>query len=437
MIGKEIYQFAKLLWPLNRSISGDGVRETLRLIQSHLPDLQIFEVQSGTKVFDWVVPKEWRIRDAYIETPRGERICEFKKNNLHIVGYSTPVNRYMSLNELQNYLYSLPEQPTAIPYVTSYYRERFGFCLSDNQRKSLEEGTYKVVIDSDLIDGSLTYGEYLIPGKSSQEVFISTYICHPSMANNELSGPTVTTFLGRWLNSLKERRYTYRIVFIPETIGSIIYLSQNLKVLRENVICGFNVSCIGDDRAYSYLPTRSGLTLADQVALHVLKYIDENYVVYTWNDRGSDERQYCAPHIDLPVVSIMRTKYGEYPEYHTSLDDLINVVTPSGLEGGFKVLQRAIEAIETNYFPVVKVLGEPQLGKRGLYPNLSTKNSSLQVKTMMNLITWSDGAKSLLEIADLCDVPIWELIPIAQKLVEHDLIEFFEFPTKRRIIDGD
>ena len=431
MIGKEIHQFAKQIWPLNRSITGDGVRETLRQIQKHLPELRILEVKSGTKVFDWVVPKEWKIHNAYIQTPNGERICEFKRNNLHVVGYSAPVDRYMSLKELQKHLYSLPEQPDAIPYVTSYYEERFGFCISDYQRKTLKDGQYRAVVDSELFDGSLTYGELVIPGQSDEEIFISTYICHPSMANNELSGPTVTTFLGRWINSLETRRFTYRIVFIPETIGSITYLSRNLKHLKEKVICGFNVSCIGDDRSYSYLPTRRGAgvdgnTLADKVAKHVLKFTDKNYVTYTWNDRGSDERQYCAPHVDLPVVSIMRTKYGEYPEYHTSLDNLEDVVTPVGLEGGFTVMTRAIQAVEAHYFPIVNVIGEPQLGKRGLYPNLSTRESGRQVHTMMNLLTWSDGKNSLIDIADLCDVPIWDLMPIAKILVQHNLLTFAE-----------
>ena len=430
MIGERIHQFAKQLWPLNRSITGDGVRETLRQIQNYLPDLCISEVKSGTKVFDWVVPKEWKIRNAYIETPSGERICELKCNNLHVVGYSTPVDRYMSLNELQEHLYSLPEQPDAIPYVTSYYEERFGFCISDYQRKALQGGQYRAVVDSELFDGSLTYGELVIPGQSDEEIFLSTYICHPSMANNELSGPTVTTFLGLWLKSLENRRFTYRIVFVPETIGSITYISRNLKHLKEKVICGFNISCVGDDRSYSYLPTRRGdadsTILADKIAKHVLRFTDENFVSYKWNDRGSDERQYCAPHVDLPVVSIMRTKYGEYPEYHTSLDNLEDVVTPSGLEGGYTIMTRAIQAVEAHYYPIVNVIGEPQLGKRGLYPNLSTRDSGRQVHTMMNLLTWSDGKKSLIDIADICNVPIWELMPIAKNLVQHDLIKLAE-----------
>ena len=429
MIGVEIYEFAKTLWPINRSITGDGVRETLQLIKLHLPNLRIFEVDSGTKVFDWTIPKEWKIRSAWIIKPNGEKIADFSQNNLHVVGYSTPIHKKILLSELQDHLYSLPEQPTAIPYITSYYKERWGFCLSHEQRECLEDGEYEVFIDSELYDGSLTYGELIIQGKSSKEIFISTYVCHPSMANNELSGPTVTTFLAKWISALKKRRYTYRIVFIPETIGSITYLSRNLEHLQKHVIGGFNVSCVGDDRAYSYLPSRRGNSLSDEIAQHVLKSIDKNYVRYRWTDRGSDERQYCAPFINLPIASIMRTKYGSYDEYHTSLDNLEGVVTPTGLEGGYNALMRAVEAIENNYFPVVKVLGEPQLSKRGLYPTLSSKDSGAEIRLMMNLISWSDGSKSMLEISELSGVPIWNTYPICKILAEHDLLELSENPS--------
>ena len=423
MIGTEIYGLAKKLWPINRSITGDGVRETLSILKSeHLPTLSIKEVPTGTKVLDWVVPREWKIRDAYIITPSGEKICDFTNNNLHVVGYSVPVHKRINLEELNQHLYSLSDQPDAIPYITSYYTERWGFCITQRQRDQLIDGDYEVFIDSDLFSGSLTYGELILSGESSEEVFLSTYICHPSMANNELSGPTVTTYLAKWLGALTYRKYTYRIIFIPETIGSITYISQNLAWLQSHVIAGFNISCVGDDRTYSYLPSRNGSTISDQIARHVLKWIKPDFDCYKWSDRGSDERQYCAPGVDLPIASIMRTKYGQYPEYHTSLDDLINVVTPEGLYGGYKALQLAIEAVEKNCHPKMTVLGEPQLGKRGLYPTLSTKASGLEVKLMMDLITWSDGSKCLIEIAEECDVPVWELYPIIDKLLLHNLI---------------
>lgn len=430
MIGNDIHALAKRLWPINRSITGDGVRETLSILKEILPELVTYEVPSGTQVFDWTIPKEWRVNDAYIVTPSGKRICEFKKKNLHLVGYSTPIRSRLSLSELQNHLYSLPNQPNAIPYITSYYKERWGFCLTHEERECLEDGEYEVFIDSELFDGSLTYGEVLIKGESSKEVFISTYVCHPSMANNELSGPCVTTFLAKKLKGLGLTKYSYRLIFIPETIGSITYLSKNIEHLKKSVVAGFNVSCVGDNRDYSYLPSRNGNTLSDQVAKHVLKYTCSTYKSYTWSDRGSDERQYCAPGVDLPIASIMRTKYGKYDEYHTSLDDLINVVTAEGLEGGFNAIWNTIEALERNVYPKVKVLCEPQLGKRGLYPTLSTKASGAEVRLMMDLITWSDGTRSLIEIAELCSSPVWELYPIVDKLSSHNLMDLLEGPAQ-------
>ena len=300
---------------------------------------------------------------------------------------------------------------------------------SQEQFDQLEDGTYSIHIDSKLFEGVLNYGELLIGGKSSKEVFISTYVCHPSMANNELSGPTVVTFLAKWLAEFKELEYSYRIIFIPETIGSILYLSLHYQHMKKNVFSGFNVSCIGDNRAYSYLPSRNGNTLSDRIAKHVLKHIDPNFKSYSWFDLGSDERQYCAPNVDLPIASIMRTKYGMYDEYHTSLDDLINVVTAKGLEGGFNALWKAIEALERNSYPKVKILCEPQLGKRDLYPALLTEHTNSKVMQMLNLITWSDGAHSLIDIAELCESPIWELYPIVKKLEDHKLIELYNEPS--------
>jgi len=423
MIADEMYALAKRLWPINRSLTGDGVRQTLKILQCQLPELTMHEVPTHTKVFDWTVPREWRVRDAWIKTPRGERICEFQKNNLHLMGYSVPVRATLDWATLNEHLYSLPDQPTAIPYVTSYYQERWGFCLSHEQRNGLDrKGKYEVYIDAELFDGHLTYGDLIIPGRSSQEVLLSTYVCHPSMANNELSGPIVATFLARWLAATPNRRYTYRFVFIPETIGSIVYLSRHLDSLKSSVIAGFNISCVGDDRSYSYLPSRSGNTLSDRVALHVLKWIDPNFRRFSWLDRGSDERQYCAPGVDLPIASIMRTKYAEYPEYHTSLDSLERVVTPKGLFGGYEALRRALEAIEANVCAKVTVLGEPQLGKRGLYPTISTKETARNVRTMMNFLTYADGINSLLDIAELGNVPIWDLYEYVETFEKNGLI---------------
>lgn len=419
--GQAMHDFARALFPLPRSLTGEGTRETLRQIQAHLPGMQIHEVPSGTSVFDWEVPPEWNVRSARLIGPDGEVIADFDEHNLHLVGYSEPVDREIEWEELEPRLYSLPDQPTAIPYITSYYNRHWGFCLTDEVKRTLGPGTYRVEIDSELKPGSLSYGEWIWPGETEEEVFLSTYVCHPSMANNELSGPAVTTWIGKWLQELP-RRYTYRIVFIPETIGSITYLSRNADEMKRKVVAGFNVSCIGDDRVYSYLPSRAGDTVSDRAGRHVLGWIDPDYIRYSYLDRGSDERQYCAPGIDLPVASVMRSKYGEYPEYHTSLDDL-DLVTPSGLQGGYDALKECIEVIEANGSWRVTVLGEPQLGKRGLYPTISTVGGASSVRTMMDLIAYSDGTRDLIEVADTIGARAKDLIPIYDRLENHGLME--------------
>jgi len=419
----DLYQWAKDLFPICRSLTGAGVRETLEYIKNLIPELTVHSINSGEDVFDWQVPLEWNIKEAYIENESGEKIIDFKANNLHVVGYSEPVDLILSLDDLQAHLHSIPSQPNAIPYVTSYYSKNWGFCLTEIQRQSLVDGNYHVVIDSDLSDGILNYADIVIQGKSKEEVFLSTYVCHPSMGNNELSGPIVTTALAQWISKLKDPHYTYRFVFIPETIGSIIYLSKHLEHLKANVIAGFNVTCVGDDRCYSFMPSKNGNTLSDRVGKHILNSIDPAYKSYSWLHRGSDERQYCAPGIDLPIASIMRSKYDEYPEYHTSLDDL-SLISSEGLHGGFNALKRALEAIEFNGFPKATVFGEPQLGKRGLYPLTSTKESTDIARSMMDLLTYSDGAMDLVDIAEKIGVPIWELYEIVNSLVDHGLLEF-------------
>ena len=415
-----MYDWAVDLFPINRSLSGDGVRQTLRYIKNIIPELEVNEVPSGTKCFDWTIPQEWNCNDGYIIDPDGNKICDFKINNLHIVGYSTPIDSEIELEELIEHLYYLEEQPTAIPYITSYYSPRWGFCLSFNEFQKLKKGIYKVKINSELKDGNLTYGEIKLKGESEKEIFLSTYVCHPSMANNELSGPVVTTALVNFIKSLKGRKYSYRIVFIPETIGSITYISRNIDDMKKNIIAGFNVTTIGDDRSYSYIPTRYGNTLSDKVSKHVLQDID--YVEYSFLDRGSDERQYCSPGVDLPIATICRTKYGVYPEYHTSLDDL-TVISPSGLYGGYEKIKKAIELLEKNNYYKVNVLCEPQLGKRGLYPTISTKTSGDIVRTMMDFIAYADGNNDLIDIANIIGVQAEELFDIADKMKTAKLIE--------------
>lgn len=419
-IGKEMYELVKRMFPICRSITGNGIRVTLKIIQEHIP-IKIHEVPTGTKVFDWTVPKEWNIKDAYVEDKDGNKIIDFNENNLCVVGYSIPVNKVVSLSELQKHLHSLPGQSEAIPYVTSYYKERWGFCIAHKYRKQLKDGQYKVFIDSELKDGSLTYGEIIIPGKLEKEVFLSTYICHPSMANNELSGPAVTTFLTKWiLNS--QRRFSYRIIFVPETIGSITYLSKNLEAMKKNVIVGFNVSCVGDNKVYSYLPTRNGDTYADKIALNILSFKHPDFKKWSFLDKGSDERQYNAPGVELPVCCVMRSKYGSYPEYHTSLDNL-DFVSVEGLTGAYDILKECLILIEENRKYKINCLGEPQLGKRGLYPTISTKSSANEVKNMMDFIAYADGNNDLIDISNKINVPVWELYPIIKKLIQFDLLD--------------
>ena len=421
--GMFMHDLARRLFPICRSLTGDGVRQTISILGEYLADLKVREIKSGTQVFDWSVPDEWNIRGGYLVGPDGARVVDFNDSNLHIVGYSEPIDKILTLSELQPHLHSIPEMPDAVPYVTSYYNRSWGFCLTHNRRKSLVDGEYRAVIDSTLAPGSLTYAELVIPGESKQEVFISTYVCHPSMANNELSGPVVSTSLAMWLSNQERLRYTYRFVFVPETIGSIVYIYNNFDHLKEHVIAGYNVSCVGDDRAYSYLPSRLGNTLSDRIAKHVLKHIDANYRTHSFLERGSDERQYCSVGVDLPIASVMRSKYGTYPEYHTSKDDLDTVVTPGGLEGGFRALQTCIKAIEVNRNYHCTQYCEPQMGKRGLYSALGTRNMTYAVKMRMDILCYCDGEHSLLDIAELIGCPIEDLLPFVKELEANFLIE--------------
>jgi len=419
---EKMYELLKLLFPIHRSITGAGLRKTLLHLKKIIPKLSIKSISSGTKVFDWTVPEEWVISEAYLMDKQGNRVIDIKNNNLHVISYSMPINKWIPVDELIKNIYTLPEKPDAIPYVTSYYKKNWGFCMSYNQLTLLKDPEYKAVIKSKFKSGFLNYGELLIPGKSKIEVFISTYICHPSLANNELSGPVVVTALSQWLQLQKNLNFSYRIIFIPETIGSIAYLSKNYKSLKNKVIAGFNVTCVGDENCYSYLPSRSELTYADKVAKHALRYIDVNFKKYSWLDRGGDERQYCAPGIDLPVVSIMRSKYGEYSQYHTSLDNL-DFVSQKGLEGSLDTLKKCIEIIENDCYLITKVLCEPKLDKIKIYPTTSFRDLPDEAKTVRDILTYADGSNSLLDIAIKINKPFWNLIDLVNLLEKNKLIK--------------
>lgn len=427
-MGDDMHAMARALFPITRSLTGAGVRQTLVELRRTIPGLQVVEVPTGTQAFDWIVPNEWNIRDAYVADAAGNRVIDFRRNNLHVVSYSEPVDRELELEDLQPHLHSLPDQPDAIPYVVSYYERRWGFCLTHRDRERLARGRYRVVIDSTLAPGHLTYGEVVLPGRESREILLSTYLCHPSLANDNLSGVVVTASLAQWLQTMADRRYTYRLVFIPETLGALVYLSRHLEHLRRSVAAGFVLTCVGDEREYSFIPSRLGGTLADRVALNILRSLPGGFRQYSFRDRGSDERQYCSPGVDLPVASITRSKYRVFPEYHTSKDNL-EFITEAGLRGSFEVYRRCLLALEGNARFRCTTLGEPQMGRRGLFPTLSIKGSNSPAIQLMNVLCYCDGQHDLLAIADRLEVSADSLLPIAELLEQHGLI--------RRLPEGD
>ncbi len=416
-----MHQLAERLYPICRSITGDGVRETLNILGEYIP-LSVSEVSSGTQVFDWEVPLEWNIRDAWVKNSDGEKVIDFKEHNLHVIGYCMPFQGRMSLTELKEHLHTLPDQPDVFPYVTSYFEERWGFCLAHNDLINLQEDTYEIHIDTDLKSGFLTYGELLIPGESEKEILLSTYICHPSMANNELSGPVVATFLARTLLNRKKNHYSYRVLFVPETIGSITYLSLQLEALKKKVVGGYVLTCCGDEGQFTYLQTRKENMNVDRVSQHVLGEKIGDYNLYDFLDRGSDERQYNSPGVDLHIGSITRSMYGCYPQYHTSADDL-TFITEKGLRETLDIYQECLKVFDFNQSYRRLTLCEPQLSKRGLYPTLSTRQSYDAVETMMNFLAYCDGEHDLVWIAEKIGRYAGDLIPLIGQLMDHDLIE--------------
>lgn len=402
--GKEIYAWAKRLFPLHRSLTGKGNLETLRYIQTIVPGLKVKALKSGTRCMDWVIPPEWNVQDAYILDPRGKKIIDFRKNNLHVLAYSEPVDQRLTLHELQTHLYSRKSQPTAIPYLTTYYKKRWGFCLSHQQRKKLKPGMYHAVIRATKKNGNLVYGELLLPGKSRKEVFLSTYICHPSMANDQISGVVVLTALARWLSSCPRRNHSFRLIWVPETIGAIAYLSRNLKAMKKHIVAGWQLACVGDPGPFSFLPSRQGDTQADKISRKILEENKKPYRIWSFLKRGSDERQWCFPGVDLPVASVMRSKYGAYPEYHTSLDNL-SFIRPKALGEAYHLYKKLLGLADENLCWRIKTIGEPNLGKRNLYPDLGTKDTVGAIESLSNVIAFADGSASCVEIAERCRIP--------------------------------
>lgn len=419
-LGAELHRFAAELYPICRSITGDGLRQTLRAIKQRIP-LEIFEVPSGSAVFDWTIPKEWNIRDAYIKDGSGQRVIDFQKCNLHVVNYSVPVHRTMPLSELRPHLFTIPEHPDWIPYRTSYYKEAWGFCLSHNQLLALQEGEYEVSIDATLTDGSLTYGECFLPGQSSDEILVSCHACHPSLANDNLSGLVVATALARKLREKNShRRYSYRFLFLPGTIGAITWLARNRNVISR-IRHGLVMTCIGDDAAFHYKRSRRGNAEIDRAVAHVLSGSAAEILEFA--PYGYDERQYCSPGFNLAVGCLMRSVWGSFPEYHTSADDL-NFIKPVRLAESAEMCARVFEILENNQcFRNLNPFCEPQLGRRGLYRSTGGDSIAEEINARLWVLNLSDGEHSLLDIAERAQLPFSIVLEAANLLRQAGLLE--------------
>jgi aminopeptidase-like protein len=418
-IGNELHRFAAELYPICRSITGDGIRKTLALIQERIP-LEIFEVPSGTPVFDWTVPREWNIRDAYIKDSSGRRVVDFKQCNLHVMNYSVPVRTTMPLSELKPHLSTLPNHPDWIPYRTSYYKEEWGFCLTHNQMLALEDGNYEVYIDSTLEAGHLTYGECYLPGSSSDEVLISCHACHPSLANDNLSGVTVATYLAQLLSGRK-LRYSYRFVFIPGTIGAITWLARN-RDTAGRIRHGLVLTGIGDAGGFHYKKSRRGNTEIDRAAAHALRHYSQAPQILEFSPYGYDERQYCSPGFNLPVGCLMRSVWGTFPEYHTSADNL-EFIRPESLAGALQVCAAVFDVLEGNRrYCNQSPYCEPQLGKRNLYRSTGGESIGTEINARLWVLNFSDGEHSLLDIAERSGLPFSAVRQAADLLEEAGLL---------------
>jgi aminopeptidase-like protein len=421
-----LIDLGKKLFPICRSITGKGTLKTLKIIKKEIKGLKIKRIKSDSKVFDWKIPKEWNVTEAYVIDKNNKRIIDFKNNNLHLVGYSFPVNTIMEKNEFLKKLHYINKNSDAIPYVTSYYNKYWGFCVNEKQFNNLKKNynkqdKFKIFINSQFNKyGFLNYGELLLPGKSKDEILITTYVCHPSMANNELSGPLLSIALAKFYSTKKLNR-SLRFIFIPETIGSIAYIKKNYKQLNK-ILFGLNLTCVGDNKKYSFLQSKYADTYLDKICLDVYKKLNIKFKKYSFLSRGSDERQFSSPNINIPMVSLMRSKYGTYPEYHTSLDNF-KFVNAEGIKNSFKIHKIIIDKLITEkkenfYFGRIKknrnirrkkpyclIKCEPNMGKRGLYHLISKKSIKEETKNLMNFIQYADGSNSLEEIRKLIKIP--------------------------------
>ena len=416
-----MYRLIAELFPICRSITGDGLRQTLRRLQKDIP-LELREVPTGTQVFDWTVPKEWNIRDAYIKNSRGERVIDFRKSNLHVVNYSVPVNRKMRLAELKEHLFTLPSQPDRIPYRTSYYKESWGFCLADRELAALKDEEHEVVIDSSLEDGHLTYGESFLPGETREEILISTHVCHPSLANDNLSGIALSVALAKSLADAPHR-YSYRFLFIPGTIGAITWLARNeekLPLIKHGLV----LTGVGDSGDLHYKKSRRGNAEIDRAVANVLRHSGKTHKILEFSPYGYDERQYCSPGINLPVGRLSRTPHGTFPEYHTSGDNL-DFVHPEQLADALTACLLAFSTLEKNAtFVNVRPKCEPQLGKRGLYRMVGgPADSGINEMAMLWVLNQSDGENSLLDIAERSGMSFEAIHKAAEALEQHQLLK--------------
>ena len=418
--GEKMYALATELFPICRSITGNGIRQTLEILQRIIP-LEIQEVPTGTPVFDWEVPKEWNVQEAWVKDPAGKKIIDFSQHNLHLLNYSVPIRRSMSLSELRPHLYTLPDQPDLIPYRTSYYQENWGFCLPHRQYEQLEEGNYEVCIDSSLEAGHLTYGECFIPGQTDEEVLFSAHVCHPSLANDNLSGMSLLAYLGQWL-SRRQNRYSYRLLFIPGTIGSITWLALN-EAKTVNIKHGIVASLLGDAGNFTYKKSRRGDTEIDQVVAQVLQESGHPHAIIDFFPYGYDERQFCSPGFDLAVGNLTRSQFGKYPEYHTSGDNL-DLIQPQYLEASFSIYQGVAEMLEQNRrYLNQNPKCEPQLGKRGLYEAIGGQSDQKELQmAMLWVLNLSDGQHSLLDISRRAGIPFSQIQRISQILSKKGLL---------------